>query len=81
MPASGLMIPLDTHMFRISHQLGLTTRKSADYKCFLEISEQFRSLNPEDPVKYDFSLTRLGIHPDLEISLFDQVYRFSGQSG
>jgi len=60
-----LIIPLDTHMFNISKQLGLTTRKQANLKTALEITEAFRQLSPDDPVKYDFVLTRFGIRREL----------------
>ncbi len=62
-----LVVPLDTHMHRISRTLGLTRRKQADLKTALEVTRAFRVINPEDPVRYDFSLTRLGIRDDLEI--------------
>ena len=60
-PPSKLVMPLDTHIFRICSNLGITKRKSADMKTALEITSFFRSINPEDPVKYDFALTRPGI--------------------
>jgi uncharacterized protein (TIGR02757 family) len=56
-----LIVPLDTHMFRIARELGLTGRRDTSMKTALEITAAFRRLNPEDPVKYDFSLTRTGI--------------------
>jgi uncharacterized protein (TIGR02757 family) len=65
-PASKLIVPLDTHMHRISLQLGLTKRKQANLKAACEITAAFRSIEPEDPVRYDFSLTRLGIRDDLD---------------
>lgn len=58
---SALIIPLDTHMHRISLRLGLTCRKQGDMRTALEVTEAFRSLVPEDPVRFDFALTRLGI--------------------
>ncbi len=61
-----LVIPLDTHMHRISGSLGFTRRRQADLKTALEVTRAFRVINPEDPVRYDFSLTRLGIRDDLE---------------
>jgi uncharacterized protein (TIGR02757 family) len=60
-PASKLIVPLDTHMHRTGCLLGFTRRKQADIKTALEITEGFRSLCPEDPVRYDFALTRLGM--------------------
>lgn len=62
-----LVVPLDTHMHRISLGLGLTERKSADFRTALEITEKLRGFSPDDPVKYDFSLTRFGIRSDMEI--------------
>lgn len=61
---SILVIPLDTHMYRICSNLGMTQRKSADQKCALEITDYFRNICPDDPVKYDFSLSRLGIRQE-----------------
>ena len=58
---SKLIIPLDTHMHRIAHEYGLITRKSADMKAALEITAAFAKFSPEDPVRYDFALTRPGI--------------------
>jgi uncharacterized protein (TIGR02757 family) len=58
-----LVVPLDTHMFRIARALGLTERNQPNLKTALEITEGFARLTPRDPVRYDFSLTRLGINP------------------
>lgn len=58
-----LVVPLDTHMFRIAGRLRLTVRRQADLKTALEITRGFAAFSPRDPVKYDFALTRLGINP------------------
>lgn len=60
-PASKLIIPLDTHMHRIGKKLRLTRRNQGDIRTALEITDAFRKMVPEDPVRYDFALTRLGI--------------------
>lgn len=65
-----LVVPLDTHLHRIGVQMGLTKRRSADMRTALEITEAFRSIAPEDPVRYDFALTRLGIRDDLDPAEF-----------
>jgi uncharacterized protein (TIGR02757 family) len=57
-----LIVPLDTHMHRIGLKGGLTRRKQADMQAALEVTRAFRIIAPEDPVRYDFALTRLGIH-------------------
>jgi uncharacterized protein (TIGR02757 family) len=56
-----LIVPLDTHMVRLGKWLGLTSRNSADWRMAEEITEGFRAVCPEDPVRYDFALTRIGI--------------------
>lgn len=65
-PASMLVVPLDTHMHRIGLRLGGTRRKQADAKAAMEVTEMFRRIAPEDPVRYDFCLTRLGIRSDMD---------------
>jgi uncharacterized protein (TIGR02757 family) len=58
-----LVVPLDTHMFRIGRDLGLTGRRQPTLPAALEITSRFARIRPDDPVRYDFALTRLGIHP------------------
>lgn len=60
-PPAKLIIPLDTHIARISQCLGLTDRKSPDWKMAREISDSLKRLDPEDPLKYDFALCHQGI--------------------
>jgi len=58
---SKLIVPLDVHMHRISLKLGLTQRKQANMRTAREITAAFARWVPEDPVRYDFALTRPGI--------------------
>ncbi|MEE4352980.1 MAG: TIGR02757 family protein [Desulfatiglans sp.] len=67
---SKLIIPLDTHMHRIALFMGLTERKHADMKTALDITAAFRKIEPNDPVRYDFALTRLGIREDVDLDAF-----------
>jgi uncharacterized protein (TIGR02757 family) len=60
-PRRALIVPTDTHLHRVSRRLGLTRRKTADWKTAVEITRKLARLDPEDPVKYDFALCRLGI--------------------
>jgi len=55
-----LIIPLDTHVFHVSTQLGLLTRKSADLKAAIEITNHLKYFDADDPVRYDFALYRIG---------------------
>lgn len=58
---SKLVIPVDTHISRICRYLGFTGRKAADWRMALEITTALRQLDPDDPIKYDFSVAHLGI--------------------
>lgn len=69
-PLSKLVIPLDVHIMRICSKLGFTQRKQADVMTALEITNAFRAVEPADPVKYDFALSRLGIRDDLSPESF-----------
>lgn len=64
---ADLIVPLDTHLFHISSVLGLCSLKSANGRAAAEITESFRDISPDDPVKYDFSLTRYGIRNDMTV--------------
>ena len=57
----NLIVPLDTHMARLGGALGLTRRKTPDWRMAEEITASLRLACPEDPVKFDYPLTRLGI--------------------
>ncbi len=60
-PPSKLIIPLDTHIARISRNIGLTERKSVDWRMAKELTENLKMFDPDDPVKYDFALCHMGI--------------------
>lgn len=73
--AHRLVVPVDTHMHRVARTLYLTRRKSADLKTATEITQAFAAICPEDPVRYDFCLTRLGIREDGNLAQFIQETR------
>lgn len=56
-----LTMPLDTHVHRIGRYLGLTSRRSADWKTASQITDALRALAPDDPLRYDFAIAHLGI--------------------
>lgn len=60
-----LLVPVDVHMHRIARALGLTRRGQANRRTVDEITAGFRRIAPEDPVRYDFALTRLPIRDRL----------------
>jgi len=61
-----LIIPVDTHVLQVARCLGFTEKKQADLRTAVEITNHLRRINPEDPVIYDFSMTRPGIHPEIQ---------------
>lgn len=69
-PAAKLVVPLDVHMHRIGLALGLTTRKQPAMRAALEITAGYREVVPDDPVRYDFALTRLGILRESDMDNF-----------
>jgi uncharacterized protein (TIGR02757 family) len=58
---SELVMPLDTHIFQASTALGLTSRRTPSLAAALEITESLREYSRDDPVKYDWGLSRQGI--------------------
>lgn len=56
-----LVMPLDTHIHRITSFLGLNTRKSTDWKTARALTDRLAQFDAADPVRYDFALCRLGI--------------------
>ncbi|MDY0320278.1 MAG: TIGR02757 family protein [Arcobacteraceae bacterium] len=55
-----LLLPLDTHTFQVSKNLGLLTRDTYDLKSALLITDKLREFDESDPIKYDFALYRIG---------------------
>lgn len=60
-PPSKLVIPLDTHIIRAGRSLRLTKYQSPGWKMAADITASLRALDPDDPVKYDFSLCHLSM--------------------
>ncbi|MCK0131423.1 TIGR02757 family protein [Flavobacteriaceae bacterium F08102] len=59
-----LSCPLDVHSGRVARKLGLLTRRQNDAKALCELDCTLRTLDPKDPVKYDFALFGLGVHEE-----------------
>lgn len=64
-PANKLIIPLDTHVAKLSRKAGLTQRKADDWKTAEEITEKLKQFDSSDPVKYDFALFGMGISKEI----------------
>lgn len=59
-----LVIPLDTHIARISTYIGLTAMRSPGWAMAQDITHSLRRLHANDPLRYDFALCHLGIAGD-----------------
>ncbi|MBF6597293.1 MAG: TIGR02757 family protein [Fermentimonas sp.] len=66
-PKSELICPIDVHVDRTARKLGLITRKQTDWKTAVQLTDNLRKLDRDDPVKYDFALFGLSINPIKEI--------------
>jgi len=60
-PASKLVIPVDTHIAKICKELKLTKHKVVSWNMAEEITNNLAEFNPKDPVKYDFALCHIGM--------------------
>ena len=58
---SELFMPVDTHVLQWARAEGLTSRKVADRQACWEITQALRTLSPDDPLRYDFAITRAGM--------------------
>jgi uncharacterized protein (TIGR02757 family) len=67
---SQLLMPLDVHVERHARRLGLLERPQTDWQTVLELTENMRQFDPEDPVKYDFALFGMGIAEKKEFADF-----------
>ena len=61
---SQLVIPLDTHLARISRYIGLTEYATPGWRMAEDVTRSLRRLDPDDPIRYDFALCHLGIAGD-----------------
>ena len=62
---SQLICPCDVHVERVGRKLGLIQRKQTDWQMALELTENLRQFDPNDPVKYDFALFGLGVEGEM----------------
>ena len=56
-----LVVPIDVHMGRLCKILGFYNQKAVSLKTAVQITQGFAEIDPADPVKYDFALSRIGI--------------------
>ncbi len=56
-----LVCPIDLHVARVAKRFHILERKQIDWQAALELTAYLRTLDPQDPVKYDFALFGLGV--------------------
>lgn len=56
-----LIIPVDTHIARISRYIGLTRIATPGWAMAADITRSLGRLDPSDPLRYDFALCHMGI--------------------
>jgi len=58
---SNLLVPLDVHMWRVGKNLGWIKRQVPDLKAAVELTQAFKAIRPDDPLRYDFALSHVGM--------------------
>tara|TARA_Y100001933_G_scaffold47316_1_gene45289 strand:- start:675 stop:1385 length:711 start_codon:yes stop_codon:yes gene_type:complete len=60
-PMSKLSCPIDVHSGNTARKFNLISRRQNDWKSVVELDENLRKMDPNDPVKYDFALFGYGV--------------------
>jgi len=58
---SQLVCPIDVHVTKIARRLNILERKQIDWQAAIELTNYLRTLDKNDPVKYDFALFGVGV--------------------
>lgn len=58
---SLLICPLDLHVERTARKIGLLERDKPDWRAALELTDNLRLLDENDPAKYDFALFGISV--------------------
>ena len=58
---SQLICPVDVHVARVARRFNLLKRKVVDWQATVELTNELRKFDRDDPVKYDFALFGLGV--------------------
>lgn len=60
-----LICPCDVHVERVARKFRLLTLDKVNWKAAVELTENLKILDPQDPVKYDFALFGLGVEGEM----------------
>ncbi|HTO15097.1 MAG TPA: TIGR02757 family protein [Edaphocola sp.] len=61
-PVKDLICPIDVHVGNVARSLGLLERKQNDWNAAMELTENLRTFDQNDPVKYDYALFSMGVN-------------------
>jgi uncharacterized protein (TIGR02757 family) len=56
-----LIVPLDVHVARVARHFNLINRKATDWQTAVELTNEMKQFDKNDPAKYDFALFALGV--------------------
>ncbi|HMR19415.1 MAG TPA: TIGR02757 family protein [Sphingobacterium sp.] len=56
-----LICPCDVHVERVARKFRLLTLDKVNWRAAVELTENLKLFDPDDPVKYDFALFGLGV--------------------
>jgi uncharacterized protein (TIGR02757 family) len=56
-----LVCPLDVHVARVSSRLGLLPNEKSNWENAVQLTQQLKNFNPQDPVLFDYALFGLGM--------------------
>lgn len=59
---ADLICPVDVHVARVARAMGMIERKQTDWQTAVELTNYCRTLDPMDPVKYDYALFSMGVN-------------------
>lgn len=66
---SQLICPIDVHVNRVANELGIICCKNADWQTAVELTDKLKTLDANDPVKYDFALFGIGVESASRITI------------
>jgi uncharacterized protein (TIGR02757 family) len=66
-----LICPVDVHVARVAKRFGLIQRNQMDWNTAIELTNFLRTLDANDPVKYDFALFALGVIGKIQLTMLD----------
>ncbi|GHE32667.1 TIGR02757 family protein [Sphingobacterium griseoflavum] len=60
-----LICPCDVHVDRVARRFGLIVSDKINWKTAVELTNNLKAFDPQDPVKYDFALFGIGVEGEV----------------